>query len=433
MPRRIRDDCSGKVYHTIGRVLHGARHLGHPAIAARLKELVHEAKTRDSLVVYAWCILPNAYQLVVRIDSQPLWRSMAFIHREFARWFNGRKRKTGPFWHDRYLACSVGRRHEVRQLIPYVHLRPVVLGRVDDPTAYTWSGHRELLHGVERPLVDADRALSVYGRSRREAISGYLRLVEGGGIPWSGSDFRQLPWWRNPQPPSQEGRLAHDHRSSGGLSVRSADEFVAWACALLDLKATEIGSRRKTPRLTTAREVLLLVGTATMRLRVGDLSRSLGLNPSSASRILRRASQKLHQDRHTALLVDRLRHLLGGDLAGIPTGNELQRRSEGQTWYLSDEPSIRQTHGEHTLRSLVAPDGPVRNGDRKEAGAMLTRQDVFIDPTPTSPRTLSPEEMSHHVGGGLPAVIIITCGAGLGKYTVVVAGTVVITVIDQVE
>jgi|YNPBryunderm2012_1023409.scaffolds.fasta_scaffold09971_2 hypothetical protein len=61
---------------------------------------------------------------------------------------------------------------------------------------------------------------------------------------------------------------------------------------------------------------------------------------------------------------------------------------------------------------------------------MLARRDVFIDPSPITPHTLSPEEMSRHVGGGLPAVIIITCGAGLGKYTVVTVGTAVVTVID---
>ncbi|MEP0774291.1 MAG: hypothetical protein HRF46_08000 [Acidobacteriota bacterium] len=61
---------------------------------------------------------------------------------------------------------------------------------------------------------------------------------------------------------------------------------------------------------------------------------------------------------------------------------------------------------------------------------MLARQDVFIDPSPVTPQQLSPEEMSQFVGGGLPAVIIVTCGAGLGKYTVVTVGTAVVTVID---
>jgi len=433
MPRRNREDCSGNVYHTIGQVLHSARHLGDPAIAGRLKEVVHEAKDRDKMVIYAWCILPDAYHLVLRINGQPLWRSMAFIHREFARWFNGRRRKRGPFWHGRYLACNIRRMEEFRQLIPYVHLRPVVVGRVEDPSQYPWSGHRELVHRVERPLADPERALSVYGRTRDDAIADYLRVVSGGGIPWSGNDVRRLPWWRRPPTASSGESSAEGQRSAKALSVRSADEFVAWACALLALKAPEVRSRRKDARLTTARETLLLVGTTTMRLGVGELSRSLGLNPSSASRILRRASLRCTEDHQASLLVSRLRHLLGGEPGGDQGGGYPPVTSNSQTWYLSDEREYFQLHGEEVQQSIVPPRGRVRNVGRKEAGAMLTRQDVFIDPTPTSPRTLSPEEMSHHVGGGLPAVIIITCGAGLGKYTVVVAGTVVITVIDQVE
>jgi hypothetical protein len=60
----------------------------------------------------------------------------------------------------------------------------------------------------------------------------------------------------------------------------------------------------------------------------------------------------------------------------------------------------------------------------------MTHQNVFIDPSPVTPQQLSPEEMSRFVGGGFPTMVIVTCGAGLGKYTVVTVGTAVLTVVD---
>jgi bacteriocin-like protein len=66
---------------------------------------------------------------------------------------------------------------------------------------------------------------------------------------------------------------------------------------------------------------------------------------------------------------------------------------------------------------------------------MIARPDVFVDPTPLTPSTLSDDEMATIIGGALPfiVVVIVTCGGKLGAATVVTAGTAVVTVIDAVQ
>lgn len=66
------------------------------------------------------------------------------------------------------------------QVILYIHLNPVRAGLVDDPAAYEFCGHRELVKRIHDPLVDVDHALIGFGSTLKEAKSRYKGRIRAG-------------------------------------------------------------------------------------------------------------------------------------------------------------------------------------------------------------------------------------------------------------
>jgi len=76
MPRRVRVDVEGGLYHVYNRVGQGKCPFSDDVEAATFVDLFREVKKRDRLVVFAWCLLPNHFHLAVRTGSVALWRTM---------------------------------------------------------------------------------------------------------------------------------------------------------------------------------------------------------------------------------------------------------------------------------------------------------------------------------------------------------------------
>ena len=73
MPRKIRIDIEGGLYHVYNRVGQGARPFVEDGEAsAFFVDLLREIKERDGFVVFAWCLMPNHFHLAMRTHSVPL-------------------------------------------------------------------------------------------------------------------------------------------------------------------------------------------------------------------------------------------------------------------------------------------------------------------------------------------------------------------------
>jgi hypothetical protein len=64
---------------------------------------------------------------------------MQHVNGEFAKWFNRRHGRRGPFWADRFKSPLLLDAEAVRTVILYNELNPVRAGRVKRPEDYRWS------------------------------------------------------------------------------------------------------------------------------------------------------------------------------------------------------------------------------------------------------------------------------------------------------
>mgnify|MGYP001059540883 CR=1 FL=1 len=175
MPRPDRVVLAGGVYHVYNRIGRGERVFDGAEEAAAFVELLRRVVSRDGLTVYAWCLMSNHYHLAVRTGEITLDRSMRSLQQGVTRGVNARRKVFGPLWQSRYRAKLVEDQRYLDQLLIYIHLNPMSAGLVDDPAAYPWSGHGEILGRVKKPIVDVDEVLRVFGATRRSARSARCR------------------------------------------------------------------------------------------------------------------------------------------------------------------------------------------------------------------------------------------------------------------
>jgi putative transposase len=61
VPRPVRVEIEGGLYHVYNRIGQGQQPFGESDEAGVFVELLREAKTRDEFVVFAWAVLSNHY------------------------------------------------------------------------------------------------------------------------------------------------------------------------------------------------------------------------------------------------------------------------------------------------------------------------------------------------------------------------------------
>jgi hypothetical protein len=94
---------------------------------------------------------------------------MKIIKQRFTQWYNGKNRRKGTLWEDRFRSVAV----EIQDLATlgaaarivsaYIDLNPVRAGMVEDPAEYPWCGYARALVGEKE---SAKGLLRVWGKQR---------------------------------------------------------------------------------------------------------------------------------------------------------------------------------------------------------------------------------------------------------------------------
>ena len=297
MPRTVRLFAPNTLYHVYCRIARGERVFEDERLAGFFVSTVREVSQCDGATVLAWCLMSNHYHLVLRTGERPLAKSMALIQGRIARRHNCAHGVLGRLWQSRYKAKVVSQNAYFRQLVSYVHLNPVAAGLVDDPAAYRWSGHRELVGMAPPLLIDPPQALSWFADDPETAIAfylGHLRLASSQRLGHEA--VRDLPWWRSvPDNEAFEAAKSVNEadRIQAGDSLphlpcrqRSVDRVLLRFAEAMKVAPTLLCGRSRSPKAACLRRVFVFVAAEHLGLPIKEIARVLAKNPGSVSRIL---------------------------------------------------------------------------------------------------------------------------------------------------
>lgn len=114
---------------------------------------------------------------------------MKGLMQRFTQWFNGKHKRKGRLWEDRFKSVIVESGTAARVMAAYIDLNPVRAGMVEDPAEYRWSSYGEAVGGgpkgngkkAREGLVRAimsDRDVGFDATMWKQSSRQYRRLME---------------------------------------------------------------------------------------------------------------------------------------------------------------------------------------------------------------------------------------------------------------
>ncbi len=218
MPRQPRLDIPGLVHHVMARGIEGREIFRDDRDRETFLERLGEVVTAAGARVYAWCLLPNHFHLLVRPEDRSLSWMMRRVMTGHAVRFNLRHERKGHVFQNRYKSIVVEEEPYFLELVRYIHLNAARAGLVESPEEldrYPYAGHSVLVGAREADWQAVDEVLVRFGARQGEAVAAYRRFIAAG---WHQGRRREL----------SGGGLV---RSAGGLerlARRRRGEEEAW-------------------------------------------------------------------------------------------------------------------------------------------------------------------------------------------------------------
>ncbi len=193
MPRKLRVEYSGAIYHVMNRGDRREPIFKDDEDRKRFLATLAECCGKTDWQVHAWCLMPNHFHLVVETPRGDLVAGMKWFLGTYTARFNRRHKLCGHLFSGRYKALVVDSAGSgyIKTVCDYVHLNPArakLLRAEDSLKVFRWSSYTDYLKApTKRPgWLRVDRLLgehriakdSASGRAQFEAHMEQRRAAE---------------------------------------------------------------------------------------------------------------------------------------------------------------------------------------------------------------------------------------------------------------
>ena len=120
----------------------------------RLLNLMRENLQNYDVEIYAYCIMPNHFHLLIKADLVELASYIAKVLAAFAKYYNRKHNRVGYVFQGRYKSQCVENISYFWNCLRYIHNNPLHLEEVESILDYKYSSMRELYYGEKDLLAD---------------------------------------------------------------------------------------------------------------------------------------------------------------------------------------------------------------------------------------------------------------------------------------
>ncbi|MBI5240600.1 MAG: transposase [Elusimicrobia bacterium] len=252
---------------------------------AEFTRLLQKARQRFRFELYAYCLMPNHFHLLLRQHIAAISQIMQWLLTCYAQTFNRWRSRRGHLFQGRFLSPACEDDRYFLGLLRYIHLNPARSRLVQKPEEWKWSGHEELKRPEKNGLLDVDFPLSLFHADKSIAAEEYERFLaksaNGGRTLDDGTDLADMGFIPNDV-------LVADASCQETVSgpTESVAELAAQVCAERNLGLSAMRGNSKSRSLAQARR--MLIQQAVERgIRPSEIAAFLNRVPSAVSNLLR--------------------------------------------------------------------------------------------------------------------------------------------------
>lgn len=117
--------------------------------------MLRKALKKYSIPIYAYCLMPNHTHLLIEPKClSDMSKSMHWINRGYAAYFNAKYEKVGHVWQGRFKSKPILKGQYLINCASYIENNPVRANLVEDPLSYQWSSYKERCLITNRTMLD---------------------------------------------------------------------------------------------------------------------------------------------------------------------------------------------------------------------------------------------------------------------------------------
>jgi putative transposase len=181
MARPLRIEFAGAIQHVISRGNGGEQIFSDKKDYTTFLAVLGAVVDKYRWVIYAYCLMPNHYHLVLEIPDANLSSGMKYLNGVYTQRFNRRHDRTGHVLQGRFRSILVDREAYLHELCRYVVLNPVRAGLAPAPEQWRWSSFAPAMGKAPKPrFFDPRRVLSLFAGKTDEARDDYRQFVAEG-------------------------------------------------------------------------------------------------------------------------------------------------------------------------------------------------------------------------------------------------------------
>jgi len=185
MPRRLRIEYEGAIYHVMARGNGRQKIVRDDVDRRRLLAGLEHTVTRCGWELLCFVIMDNHLHLLLKTPRPNLSAGMQVFLSGYALWAGRRRKRLGHVFQGRYRTEMIEDESHYWAVSRYIHLNPVRARLVARPEEWEWSsypGYRYRAQRRRQPWVAHDALLAAWRGDPRgkDATSAYVRFVEAG-------------------------------------------------------------------------------------------------------------------------------------------------------------------------------------------------------------------------------------------------------------
>jgi len=182
MARQPRIQFAGAVYHVMSRGNAKQKIFLDEEDYSTLLRLLRHVRDRMDWQIWAYCLMPNHYHLLLETPAPNLSTGMHDLNSAYSIAFNERHARVGHVFQGRFKALLVDRDRYLIALARYLVLNPVRAKLCDAPVSWRWSSYAATAGGSDIVMRRADtfRILRLFGSEPDQARRNYRDFVAAG-------------------------------------------------------------------------------------------------------------------------------------------------------------------------------------------------------------------------------------------------------------
>jgi putative transposase len=155
MPRILRGLVDSSVYHVINRGNGGQVVFRKDKDYEAFIGVMEEAKARYSVKIFAYCLMPNHFHMVLMpAKAEHLSKMMQWIMTSHVRRYHRHYGTSGHIWQGRYRSFLIQKDSHLLMVLRYVESNPLRAGLVNSAMDWLWSSCLETTGKKLRLLID---------------------------------------------------------------------------------------------------------------------------------------------------------------------------------------------------------------------------------------------------------------------------------------